>query len=182
MALLLTGCGRDSALAGTTAPALPARIAPGTAAGVSLVQEPQAERAFARAGKRSLVAAGRVFTLREGSVARGDLQVVAFKPRYSARLRSVQDGVLSNIGGRNFRLVRLGGRPVHVASLPSRQILVWFSPDGSYYSLIDVEASFARAQDVFLAILDHQEGRRTSSRAEVAPVDPRRGADYPKEG
>ncbi|MCW2544493.1 MAG: transglutaminase domain protein, partial [Frankiales bacterium] len=126
--LVLTGCSRSNGVAHVNA--LPTRLVPaGATAGVTFVREQKAEAAFKRAGSRSLVGEARVWTLRIGSVAHGDLQVVAFKQGFSAKTRSVRRGVIDAIGGRSFELQRFGTRTLYVANLPSQQLLLWFAPD-----------------------------------------------------
>jgi len=176
---LLTGCSSGGIAHHNS---LPARLVPGSASGVTFQREPQAEKAFARAGSSSLVGQARVWTLRQDRVAHGDLQVVSFKQGFSAKTRAVRRGVLDAIGGKNFQLQRFGNRTVYLADLPNQQLLLWFAPDGSYYALVDAEASFAPAQQVFLSVLDYQDGTDSARAVHVDPVDPRLGTDYPQEG
>ena len=178
-ALGLSGCG-----AGTPAAPvhLPARLAPATLGALTFNEEHAAETAFARAGSQSLVGTGVVYSIKRGGVVLGDLQVAAFRPPYSSRIKAVKKGVLDNIGANNFQLSRIGDKLVYDAQLEDQQLLMWFSPDGRYYDLVNAETSFTDAENVFLALLNYQQGGAAVATTGVAPIDPRRGDDYSQEG
>jgi hypothetical protein len=160
---------------------LPARIVPATLQGLTFVEEPKAEAQYKRQGSRALVDPGKVFSIHEGPVVVGDIQVAPFRTSYSARVAKVRKAVLSGIAGRNFQLVRLGAVQLYAAQLPGELLLMWFPPDGSYYVLMDAQASLASAQNVFLSLLSYQQGGAAKADSGIAPVDPRRGGDYPQE-
>jgi len=170
---LASGC------AAATTPAaarLPQPFAPTAVGQYALRENPTAERAFAQAGRASLVTDGRVWTVvaPDGRV-KGSLQAAAFKPRLRSRLAQVQRGVRKSIGSGNFTLTRLGDRAVYVLRQSEEQLLLYFPPAGGYYELLDVRGDFTDAPRVMIALLDYQQGVR--SRPLPPELDPRRGGD-----
>lgn len=155
--LLLGGCTRQ-ATPTRGRHGLPPRVAPETIDGVSIRREPKAEAAFSRAGKEAVVGEGRVYTLHQGTVVQGSLQVGAFKPGLESTRREVRSGVLNGIGEGRFQRARLGGVSVYVMQLPEQRIFLWFSPDGSYYDLLVARSAFADAEQLFSRILAYQRG------------------------
>jgi transglutaminase-like putative cysteine protease len=175
------GCGAATVLA--TGPAMPARLVPAAVGGATFVENVKAEQAYIEAGPGALQASGRVYSIRQDGVVQGDLQIAQFKPQYSAQLTSVKNGVMQTIAGSAFRPQRLADQLVYVAQLPIQQelLLLWFPPDGRYYDLLDAQASFSQAEQVFLSVLNYQQGGAAAANLGVPHLDPRQGTDYPEE-
>jgi hypothetical protein len=142
----------------------------------ALRESATAERAFAQAGRSSLVTDGRVWTVvaPDGTV-KGSLQAAAFKTSLRSRLHDVQRGIRKSIGTGNFALTRLGERAVYLSNQSEEQLLLYFPPTGGYYELLDVRNDFSDAQRLMVALLDYQQG--VQSRPLPAELDPRRGGD-----
>lgn len=176
----LAGCGRAAVV--NPHPAVPARIVPAAVGGVTFVEERAVEKAFTHAPPDALVATGKVFSIHMDGTVQGDLQVAAFRPQYSARLDGVEQSILDGIAGRQFQLTRAGNQLLYVAQRPNEQLFMSFSRDGTYYELMDAEASFVGAEDLFLSVLNYQQGGAAVADAGVPPLDPRQGGDYSEEG
>jgi len=179
--VFVSGCGVGASSITSGPPALPARLLPQGVGDITFHEEPASEQAFKKAGSSSLVAVGRVFSIHEGDEVQGSFQAGAFKPDYSARLKSVRDGVLTNIAGRSFELTRLGIQRIYVADLPGEQIMVWFPTSGAYYELIDAREEFTQSESLFVALLAYQQGGSatlTAGNTGIPPLDPRQGGDY----
>jgi hypothetical protein len=163
---------------------LPAHIIPVSASvlavpDVTFREEPTAEAQYSHPGRAALVLPGKVWSIHQGAQTQADLQMAAFKPQYSARMPKVRRGVLLNIAQHNFQLTRLGDQKVYVANLPSEIVLLWFSPDGRYYELMDARPQFTSAESLFVSLLAYQQGTHstTTVTAGVPQPDPRQGGD-----
>jgi hypothetical protein len=173
VALLAGGCGTASA---PVVAALPAPFVPAAVGQYALRESQAAEKAFAGAGRASLVTDGRVWTVvaPDGTV-KGSLQAAAFKAALRSRLADVERGVRKSIGSGNFTLTRLGDRAIYQLQQSEEQLLLYFPPTGGYYELLDVRNDFTDAQRLMVALLDYQQGVR--SRPLPPDLDPRRGGD-----
>ena len=161
-----------------TGPALPERIAPPTLAGLRFVPEPEAEAAYAAAGSTSLAREGRVFSIRQGDVVQGSLQVAGLVPDVDVRSRKVRDQVLAGLGSGRFTPTRIGDERVYRVRLTEQTLLLQFSPDGRSFSLMVTRAAFRDAERLFGAVLAYRRGEAptTDLGAPDVPVpDPRRG-------
>jgi hypothetical protein len=178
--LSLSGCATTTA-ANTAPPTLPPRLLPSAVSDITFHEEPASEVAFQKAGSASLMSTGRVYSIHEGVDVQGSFQAAAFKPKYSARLKNVREGVLQSIAGRDFQLTRLGSQRIYVAALPGEQIMVWFPPSGAYYELIDARQQFTQSENLFVALLNYQQGgtaNLSTTNSGVPPLDPRQGGDF----
>jgi hypothetical protein len=92
LAVLGTASRPEPVLAG--AQPLADRVAPETVGDVRLVREPAAEAAFGRGTRRALAREGRVFSLRQGDVVQGSLQVAMLDPRIDTRVPRIREEVL----------------------------------------------------------------------------------------
>jgi transglutaminase-like putative cysteine protease len=180
LGLLVSGCATTTA-ANAAPPALPPRLLPSAVSDITFHEEPASEQAFTKAGAASLVSSGRVYSIHEGVDVQGSFQAAAFKAKYSARLKSVREGVLQSIAGRNFELTRVGAQRIYVAALPGEQILVWFPASGAFYELIDARQQFVQSENLFVALLNYQQGGSATlspANTGVPQLDPRQGGDY----
>lgn len=153
--------------------ALPDPLVPDRLGDVVLQREPKAEAAFTKAGESSLVAAGRVYSVRVGDAVEGSLQAVALRRDVASRGDEVVDDVLDSLGGGGFTPVRFGRERGFELRLPEQRILLWFTPDLRAYQLFVARASFDRAGEVFGALLAAQRGQ-TVEAVPVPVPDPRR--------
>jgi hypothetical protein len=174
LALLLGSCG-GSATAGVVGAGLPAKVAPDALGEITFVREPKGEAAYARPGAAALVTGGRVFSIHQGDVIQGSLQVAEFKPAYSANHHDVRDGVLQSIGTGHFALTRLGQDRVYTLTLPEQRIFVWYPASGRYYVLMVARRAYADADSIFASVLAYQRGETSAATVVQVPLDPRRG-------
>jgi hypothetical protein len=148
---------------------------PDTVSGVVLRDEPTVAKAYAEAGRTSIVAEGRVLTLRRGDSLEGSLQIARLNPGVSAADADVRRAVVRSIGRGGFRLTRMAGFRVYVLDLPDQRFLLWFPPDGRSYDLLVSRATFDLGNRVFTAVLAAQRGTAAPVNLGVPVPDPRGG-------
>lgn len=158
--------------------ALPASLAPSQIGGVELRPEPTVEKAFGQAGRASVIATGRVLSVRRGDDLEGSLQAAAFTPGVTAADADVRRAVVRSIGRGQFRLTRLGQLRVYTLNLPEQRFLLWFPPDGRSYQLLVTRSTFEQADNLFTELIAYQRGTPATAAAGTGvPVpDYRRGA------
>lgn len=158
--------------------ALPAQAAPASLGDVRFVREPVAERAFTEQTDASLVTQGRVFSLRQGDVVQGSLQVAALDPAIDTRSPRVRDRVLRGLGDGQFRPMRIGEEKVYRRTLPELTLLLAFTPDGQGYYLMAARSAYADSERLFGSVLAFRRGETESvlRPADVPVPDPRRGS------
>ena len=155
-------------------PALPSRLAPATLGSLRLVPEVQAQQAFSHA---ALVEQGRVFSLRDGAVIQGSVQIAGFVPEIDVRNRRVRSQILAGLGSGRFEPVRLGSLRAFRIRRPEQTLLLAFARDGRSYTLMVTRASFTDPEQVFAQLLAyaHGESASTTTTPDVPLPDPRRG-------
>jgi hypothetical protein len=161
--------------AGRAGAGLPGRLAPASVDGVELRREPTVERAYAEAGRSSVVAEGRLLSVRRGDDLEGSLQIAAFTPGVSAADAEVRRAVVTSIGRGRFRLTRIGQLRVYALDQPDQRFLLWFPPDGRSYNLLVARSTFDQADRVFASVVAYQRGDAAPAGLGVPVPDPRRG-------
>lgn len=175
LAVLLSGCGAPAAAA---PPTLPQRLLPDSVGNYLLQHEPEAERAFADAGKAAIVSRGTVYTIRRGAEVFASFQAAQFLPKAANDRRRVEKALRANIGSGNFTEKRVGSVVLYELQGSDGRILLWFPPGGGYYEMIDARSGFTDAERVFLALLDYQRGATGRlAPTNVILTDVRRGGD-----
>lgn len=157
---------------------LPERVAPESLGDVRFVREEKAEAAYVVGAERSLAREGQVYSLRQGDVVQGSLQVAAFDARVDTRSPRDRDRVLQGLGDGRFRPVRIGEERAYRLPLPELTLLLSFTPDGRGYYLMATRGAYAEAERLFASLLAHTRGERaeTLRPADVPVPDPRRGS------
>lgn len=171
---LLGGCGSSATT--TRDGLLPDRLAPSELLGYELRHEPDADKAFGKAGGDSLVNVGRVFTIRHEDTIEGSIQIASFRREARDREREVREGLLRSIGTGHFGVTRLGQERVWVLKSSEQKMLLWFAPGGSYYQLMVTRSAFESADQLFEQLLRFRHGTRGST-SPMADYDPRRGGE-----
>jgi hypothetical protein len=161
-----------------TGPALPERVAPAALGDVRFVPEPEAQKAYAAAGSTSLATDGRVFSLRQGDIVQGSLQVAGLVSDVDVRNRRVRDQVLKGLGSGKFVPARIGEERVYRIRLPEQTLLLSFAGNGRSFTLLVTRAGYRDPERVFGALLAYRRGQAPSLQGPVdVPVpDPRRGS------
>ncbi len=162
-----------------TGPALPARVAPTALGDLRFQPELVAQRAFAAAGDTSLAEDGRVFSIRQGDVVQGSLQVAGLKPEVDVRANKVRQQVLAGLGSGRFTPARIGEERVYRVRLSEQTLLLAFAPNGRSYTLMVTRSAFRDPERVFSALLAYARGEDTPSlqgTTDVPVPDPRRGS------
>ncbi len=177
--LVLTGVGvvstsRSEPVLGPPRP-LPAQLVPTALGDVRFVRERAAESSF---GAGSLTTEGQVFSVRQGDVVQGSIQVAALAPRVDVRDPRVRDQVLSGVGGGRFAPARIGEERVFRLASGEQTVLLSFARDGRGYTLMSARAAYADAERLFAAVLafGRGEGAASLGTPDVPVPDPRRGS------
>nr|MDP9102284.1 hypothetical protein [Actinomycetota bacterium] len=155
--------------------ALPDVVAPARVGDVQLVAEPAAQRAYRRS---ALVQDGRVFSLHQGNVVQGSLQVAGFPTGIDTRSARVRQQLLFGLGAGLFTPARLGDERIYRLDRTEQVLLLSFAPDGRSYDLMVARGRFTQADEVFAAILAFRRGAGTAGplAPDVPIPDPRRGS------
>jgi hypothetical protein len=175
IALVALPTGRSDVSA-TRAAGVPGRVAPARVGEVELRPEPTVEKAFAEAGPSTILAEGRLLSVRRGDDLEGSLQVAAFKPGITAAEGRVRRAVVRSIGRGQFRLTRIGSLRAYVLDLPEQRFLLWFPPDGRTYDLLVTRSTFDQADRLLTQVVAYQQNKTAADRPDVPVPDPRRGA------
>ncbi|MDQ1436620.1 MAG: hypothetical protein QOK43_249, partial [Acidimicrobiaceae bacterium] len=157
MALLLGSCASAPAQAQERLNPPPRLVPPDGVLGYSVQPEPKADREFGEAGSSSLMSTGRVFTVREGTIIQGSVQVSMFKPDVDTRQVGVRAKVLSELGG-TFHIVKVGPVRLLTANRPEQQVYVWFPPERNVMYLFIYRKAFTAIQPVTRAMVAYVRG------------------------
>lgn len=157
---------------------LPDRVVPDTIGDVRFVREQEAEAAFAEGSDRSLVPQGVVFSVRQGDVVQGSLQVASLDPTIDTRSPRTRDEVLQGLGDGRFRPARIGEERVYRLALPELTLLLSFTPNGRGYYLMAARGAYEDSERLFGSVLAFARGERAEQLrpADVPVPDPRRGS------
>lgn len=159
--------------------ALPERVVPESIGDIRFVREEDAESAFQEGAERPLATEGLVYSVREGDVVQGSLQVARLDPRFDTRSPRVRDQILSGLGNGRLRPDRVGEERIFRLDQAEQTLLLSFAPNGQVYYLMAARRDFAEAEQVFTSALAFTRGERAAElRPPDVPVpDPRRGSD-----
>jgi hypothetical protein len=158
--------------------ALPDNVAPESLGDIRFVREEKAEAAFRQGTDRSLAREGKVFSLRQGDVVQGSLQVAALDPKIDTRSPRTRDAVLRGLGDGRFRPTRIGEERVYRLELSELTLLLSFTPNGRGYYLMASRGAYSDADRLFASVLAFTRGERAEQLrpADVPIPDPRRGS------
>lgn len=158
--------------------ALPDRVVPEAIGDVRFMREREAEAAFAEGSDRSLVPQGVVFSVRQGDVVQGSLQVASLDPTIDTRSPRTRDEVLQGLGDGRFRPARIGEERVYRLALPELTLLLSFTPNGRGYYLMAARGAYEDSERLFGSVLAFARGERAEQLrpADVPVPDPRRGS------
>lgn len=168
-ALLLMSCGSAAVLVSRP---LPTRILPHQLGPLVFVEEPKAEAAYVKAKSDAdiIVSEGRVFTLHQGGVTEGSLQVARFKPGYSGSDPATADALRQSLLG-TFS-------PFHGAKINAwinltadQRIYLWFPPGSDSMALLIFRQNFtaANADKVARVLIDYEAGQAAPASLTLGP-------------
>ena len=164
----------------SASPPLTDDVAPERIGEIRFAREQDAENAFRSGTDRPLAAEGRVYSLRQGDVVEGSLQVARLDPRFDTRSPRVRDQVLSGLGDGRLRPARIGEERIFRLDQAEQTLMLSFAPDGHVYYLMAVRRQFTQADQLFSAYLSFARGERAEQvrPANVPAPDPRRGSPW----
>jgi hypothetical protein len=182
VAMLITGCGQAVDLR-TVAPehAAVTPVVPTALDGIVFTRESGAEQSFVKLEDTSLVTAGRVYSLHQGTVVQGSLQIAWFKEGLAQRRAAAARDVLDSFEGGRFDTTKIGGEFVYSKELAGAQVVMWFPPGREYYQVMITRTEFTPGL-LFAHLLQFQRGERqsggsASERQDRVRQDPRLGVD-----
>lgn len=154
--------------------------APATVGDIRFEREEEAEGQFRSGTDRPLSAEARVYSLRQGDVVQGSLQIVRLEPRFDTRSRRVRDQILSGLGDGRLAPARIGDERIFRLDQAEQTFMLSFDPGGQVYYLMAVRPQFDQAEQLFGAVLAFSRGERAEElRPATVPVpDPRRGSAW----
>lgn len=160
--------------------ALPERVVPDSLGEIRFEREQEAEAAFREGTDRPLATEGLVYSLRQGDVVQGSLQVARLDPRFDTRSPRVRDQVLSGLGNGRLRPARIGEERIFRLEQAEQTLLLSFAPNGQVYYLLAARRDFEDSERLFASVLAFTRGERAAElRPADAPVpDPRRGSAW----
>ncbi|HUR50411.1 MAG TPA: transglutaminaseTgpA domain-containing protein [Acidimicrobiales bacterium] len=147
---------------------------------IRFVREAEAETSFRDSAARPIAVEGRVFSLRQGDIVQGSLQVVRLDPRFDTRSPRVRDQVLSALGDARLRPARIGEERIFRLEQAEQTLMLAFGPGGHSYYLMAVRPQYLEAERLFASVLAFGRGERAErlSPAGVPVPDPRRGSAW----
>lgn len=156
------------------------RAAPETIDDIRFVREADAESSFRDKTDRPVALEGRVYSLHQGDIVQGSLQVVRLDPRFDSRSPRVRDQVLSALGDARLRPARIGEERVFRLDQAEQILLLAFAPGGHVYYLMTVRPQYADNERLFASVLAFSRGERAEQlRPAAVPVpDPRQGSPW----
>ena len=136
--------------------ALPDPLVPETAAGYSINRESDLEENYSKPGTDALVRDGRVFTIRQGSVVAGSLQVALLRDDVDGRDRDVQRGLERVIQTGDFDTHRFGTFRVRKLEQAEQTIYVYFPPTVNVMEVFVLRSDTEGADELVREVISHQ--------------------------
>lgn len=155
LALAAVSCARDPALPD---PALPERILPARIDGFTVRPEPSAEDAFKTSHDISLVADGRLFTMRKGGTVHAALQIATLKRGYDTEEDEVRRGIRASIEQGRYRWFKIAGQWVGEQRLPEIGLYLWMPPSGTLYEVLVMKPELGIPKRLLEKIITYQRG------------------------
>ena len=156
LALGLSACGSPAPK--LVAAKVPLSLIPATLpGGLNLAEYPQDRKAFANAGKDSLVADGRLWEIHQGHLLVGTLEVATVVSDVSLTDKSDRSQILNGamIGAVPVS-INVDGVGVAVASAPQRTLYVWFGH--SVFEVLQLDDQRIDPEKVLGAVISYQQG------------------------
>ena len=161
LAVGLAGCG--SAAPKLVAAKVPLRLVPATLpGGLNLAEYPADRKAFANAGKDSLVADGRLWEIHQGHLLVGTLEIATVITDVSLQDKGDRAQILDGaMVGAAPVSINVDGVGVAVASAPQRTMYVWFGH--SVFEVLQLDDQRIDPEKVLTDVIDYQQGTGTLS-------------------
>ncbi|MGI8792953.1 MAG: transglutaminase domain-containing protein [Acidimicrobiales bacterium] len=134
----------------------PATLVDAQIGAFEFVREEAVETNYAKPGQDSLVNAGQVFTIRDGSVVAGSYQVVVLADDVNARDLAVQRRVEAAILTGTFTTRSFGVVRIRELKTPEQQVFLWFPPTTNTMQLFVFRADVAGAASLVERVVSRQ--------------------------
>lgn len=165
---VLSSCGGAAPI---KAGPLPSRLVPAALGTLTFAEEVRAEAAYQKAKRDAdiMVSEGRVFTIHNGDIVEGSIQISRFKAGYLSSDPEVVQAIEQSIGSfASFHGARLS---VWLDRTPDQRIYLWFPPRSDSMALLVLRDSFtaANADAVARALADYEAGSGAPATLTLAP-------------
>jgi len=132
-----------------------ALVPPGLGSSLTLAEYPGDRKAFANAGKDSLVYDGRLWEIHDGHLLVGTLQIATVTPDISLTNSSDRSEVLSGVlDGVSPTTISQDGVEVAVTSAPQRTLFVWFGR--TVFEVLQLDDARVNPEQVLGQVISYQ--------------------------
>ncbi len=139
-------------------PVLPPRILPPVIEGFDVREETAAAKAFRTSYDVSLVADGKVFTLRKGGEVQASLQISVLKRQYNTRKEAVRRGIRGSIEKQDYRWFKVMDQWVGEQRLEEIALYLWMPPGGTLFEVLVVKPELGIPKQLLSSIITYQRG------------------------
>jgi transglutaminase-like putative cysteine protease len=167
----LPGCASQSGRP-KASPGYPDKTVPDGLLRYTFAREAKVEDRFRKPRSVALVSEGRVWTIHEGDVIQGSVQISLFKPTVDGQDASVEHQVERGVAGSDFTTVHAGLARLRVVDLPEQRMFVWFPPDRNAMVLVVTRKKFTEADRLVRALLAYQRSIVLTPEASAVPLTP----------
>jgi hypothetical protein len=170
----LPGCGTAASAAPAT---IPAHLVPGpaeTLAGVQFKRSPEAEALFRKKGQDNLASSGRVWTINQGGLIQGTVQVAVFPPTTDVADPVVQGQVRDSIQG-YFVPYQEGTARFLLQTRPDELVFLRFPPGHNIWEVVVFRRKFTDSEHVLQALLFYERGISTDELPDLTNAPPAGG-------
>lgn len=158
LVLACAGCGETGVRTGPPKLAFPSDPVPAVLGGATFTSEPAAAQAFRSVGPSSAVARGAVWTLHQGGIVVGAVQVSQLKGGLSTSEEAVRVGIRSMIGNGQYRWFKLEHRQwVGVQQSPRLTIYLWMPARKDLYEVLQLAPEVKNPEGVLQQLINFQE-------------------------
>lgn len=162
LAVTVTGCQIEPDLkTRPVALAFPTGMVPPSIDGLTVDPEPSAQSAFEAIGSNSAVAHGEVWTVRQGGLVVGSIQVSQLKGGLSTKSERVRVGIRSAVNDIPFRWFKALHRQwVGVQEQPQLAIYLWMPPRDDVYVVAQLKSSLPDPERIVTDLIAYEENAR----------------------
>jgi hypothetical protein len=154
LAVLAAGCGEGTVSTRPASAPFPAHTLPSVVHGLTVHDEPSAQRAFASVGGTSTVSRGELWSLRRGSEVVASLQLSQLKDGLSTKADAVRAGVRAAVGNGHYRWFKVAGRHwVGVQEQGELAIYLWFPARTDLFVVAQVSAKVTDPESLVAALV-----------------------------
>lgn len=156
--VFLGGCAAAPTVSSATPlVAYPSVLLPADLLGYQLLRVPAAEQIYHDAQYQPglLVSDGKVWTIHQGTIIQGSIQISLFKPNYDSQKPTVQTAIEDQIGA-NYTPIRFGPVLIQLTQTSTERIFIWFPPQRDVMEIFVARTQWAQALQFVRAAIAYQ--------------------------